>query len=584
VEVVAVGCALVARWAMPPVARIDRPAACVVEGDARGIDRLVGVADLADATAGAAFDALAGDFALVRALEDGLLLARGRFGGRSLYYAIDRDGRAIVVCSRLAPLARMGARMGATRVDHERLAAWVSATIPADAERTAYEGIARVRSGTALRWAPGRPIARRTLAIAPDRLDATDPHAIAMELRTRITASVRRAIDGVPRGAVLASGGLDSSAVLAAAIAEARGAGTAEIKAIALDFGGGWGDDRPYLRSLADALGIVPVRVTPAQAARFVRSTLVIDGAPTASPNAATNAVLHHVAREHGADVILSGHGGDDLFIGNLEVFADEARAGHVLRAARGVLDLSLSFPLSPARRILDFIVKPIVRGHIPDRLLRARRRRQIAHHRSWAGPRMHAFLRALVDRTPPRPDPHTSTEAASVAALASSAYLTTVADGRAMIEAFAGTEQRDPLLDDDVARLVAAIPSRVMHHDHRLRGLYRLALPAAIPDRVRLRATKAAFAVSLRQMFDAAGGCDALADLASVDHLAAMGLVDAASYRAAFDRLGASDGDGAPWRSLWPALSVEAFLREHASAPTLARPLDRASEEPLHV
>lgn len=47
---------------------------------------------------------VSGDFSLIVPRADGLLLARGRFGGRPLYYARGPD-RSVLACSQLAPLS-----------------------------------------------------------------------------------------------------------------------------------------------------------------------------------------------------------------------------------------------------------------------------------------------------------------------------------------------------------------------------------------------------------------------------------------------------------------------------------------------
>ena len=96
----------------------------------------------------AASQALWGDFSLLAHAEHGLLLARGRFGGRPLFYTRDFDrARALVACSRLAPLVRL---IGRGTIDRERLCAFVATTSADDVSRTHYRELARVPAGTAM--------------------------------------------------------------------------------------------------------------------------------------------------------------------------------------------------------------------------------------------------------------------------------------------------------------------------------------------------------------------------------------------------------------------------------------------------
>src|SRR5438477_489510 len=77
------------------------------------------------------------------------------------------------------------------------------------------------------------------------------PDELAEEVRTALRRAVSRSLEGTRRVAIQVGGGLDSSTILALAVAAARGAGHPEIEAITLSFASP-GDDRPHLKQLCD--------------------------------------------------------------------------------------------------------------------------------------------------------------------------------------------------------------------------------------------------------------------------------------------------------------------------------------------
>src|SRR5205085_367609 len=133
---------------------------------------------------------LRGDFA-VAAIEgagdaSALLLARGRFGGRPLFFVRPADG-VLVACSRVPPLLAL---VSPLRADLVGLASVVWMDVAQEHERTVFEGVTRVRACEALR-------------VARDRVDhvrwgvEASPHApatvdeLAEELEARLRAAAR---------------------------------------------------------------------------------------------------------------------------------------------------------------------------------------------------------------------------------------------------------------------------------------------------------------------------------------------------------------------------------------------------------
>lgn len=505
---------------------------------------------------------LRGGFASVALRDGGLVLMRGRVDGRALYYAHTRG--AFVACTRLLTLLAL---LDDVPVPNARWLASIAMSRRAgDLCETSYAGIARVLPGEILTVTPhGRVIRSRLPLPQLDRL-AGEPEEIARALRAEVEAAVTRAIAGKKRIAVKAGGGVDSSALLATTVAIARGANRREVDAIALDFAGA-GDDRPHLRSLVGALGIVPIRVKPAQCGKHARRGMVLEGAPFVPPTLAWNIEMARLAREAGADVMLSGEGGDDVFDGNPRLFAAHAWRGNVVGAVVRAARLRVPWRASAVQRVGDFVGRPIAARLAPKALRRwwrASRKRLVP----WAGHRVAGLLADAIEQPSPI-DFVPRTPAAAFASLAGAAHLLDAADLRGQLEADTQLDHEDPYLDERLVRFVARIPPALMLHDDRLRGLLRLAYRDLLPETLRLRTDKARFEPAFREMFDAIGGLASFRDLATPTALGALGIVEPERFRAEFDGIVASDAIEEFCGVCWPVLALEAFLR---SEPGLKR------------
>ena len=242
--------------------------------------------------------------------ETTILVRRGVDHG-PIFHAT-QNGKTLI-SRKLAPLVE--SLSPRPSIDLEAFATWLRPPLPEDLERTPYRGVFRVPAHHQVTLNPN---GKRTLVELPTNLaslDAIEPAEAVRELSVRFVAAVRRHIENRQRVAVFVSGGVDSSAVLAATVALARGASRPEVEAIAIHFGAE-GDDRPYLRDLTKALGLVPIRMSPSSGGPHVLETLVVDGTPLGSAPMALRAALLKRARESGAEVALTGDGGDFLLDG----------------------------------------------------------------------------------------------------------------------------------------------------------------------------------------------------------------------------------------------------------------------------
>jgi asparagine synthase (glutamine-hydrolysing) len=442
----------------------------------------------------------------------------------------------------------------------DRLAGLLLVQTRAVVDATPYAGIVRVPLGVRARLdGQGRFESEeddRELSPLPTTPEL--PAALRRELR----ASVARAMEGARSVGVMAGGGVDSSIVLTLALEEARARGDVEVFAVAIDCGG-VGDDRPHLRALAAHHGIEPVRVSPQECAQYLRPGLVADAAPCTWPSVAYEHALMSVARARGADRILSGVGGDDLFNGDPGSYAALARRGHLVRAVREAAALELVWPVSPFDKVRNYVVAPLVAPFAPSALRRRRRRRRLDEWCPWAGP----VLRDLMDREALAPRESLATPRDRYRFFATSAPLAEVAAARVQREALTGVPRRDPLLDPALVEFVCRIEPIELLRGGTLRGLFRDAMRGSLPERVLYRIDKWGPELAQREIVRAAGGFEALRDLATATHAADLGLVDPAKFEKTFGAF-PEQALTASWLDIWPVLSVEAFLRYVASGP----------------
>lgn len=432
-------------------------------------------------------------------------------------------------------------------VDPRRLAAWVLGGPPNGAAETPYVGIdvEHVASPSASRH---RRLASPSLADAP------------AFLRRALVDAVDVALAGVRRVAVATGGGLDSAVLLGLATEWARRTGGSAF-AVSLDFGGP-GDDRPHLAALERHLGCEVIRVRPEEAApRMALLGTGADAAPIPFASMPMEVELCARARAHGADRVLSGAGGDELFGGSPHALADLALRGHPLRAVRAAGRLTgFGRPRSPA---WSWVARPLLGRFLPTpvRAWRARRGDRNAAP-SWAGPVARSFadeacrLSIAARQRPPR------TGRERLAATRGDPHRRFLAWGRHQEEQASRVDCWDPYLDLDLAAAVTSLRQDYLLFGDRWRGLLRAAVRDLLPDSLRERTDKARFEPALQRFTEAAGGLRALLPLASARALASLGLVEPEPFGAAFERFASAPDDGLAWVALWPVLAAEAFLR----------------------
>ena len=241
-----------------------------------------------------------------------LFLVRDRFGIKPLYVASTNGG--VVIASELRAL--LASECVAPCLDHDAVAGYLAfGAVPEPS--TIVAGARMVPAGAVFGFRlEGRTVHERHLrSLAPVELPdsrISDRREAAAAVRTALERSVERHLESDVPVTVFLSGGLDSSGVAALA---ARHAG-AGIDGFTVTFTERRFDEREVARTVARRFGIrhheIPLggddllAALPAAFAAMDQPTL--DGINTW--------VVSQAVRAHGAKVVLSGLGGDELFAG----------------------------------------------------------------------------------------------------------------------------------------------------------------------------------------------------------------------------------------------------------------------------
>jgi asparagine synthetase B (glutamine-hydrolysing) len=422
---------------------------------------------------------------------------------------------------------------------------------------TLYRGIRRLQSGQLVRIGPEGEESEPLPALAVPAVAHMDVREIALRVRYLIDASIARSVGSAKKIGVCV-GGLDSSALLAAVVARTRGATDTEVKALTLHFAGR-NDDRPYVRDICRALDIEPIRFKPEECANYLLLPSGVDANPLVMPTWAWRLKMSRWAGEQGIDLLLSGDGGDPLFDGDTSIFATDLLRGHPIRAVRAALGFK-GYPYfaSTRRRLSTLLLSPALHQMSPlvhGLIHTARARRQMSKDCRWAGP----ALRPWIDRK-------RSTYYVSTRLMAASDDFLDTRDHSQHVRLFSGCRAADPYLDDDLVSFVDALPKHLLFHGGYRRGLFRFAFQDLLPDSVRLRETKSSFEAALVEVFVAGGGENLVRTYSSMSHLADLGFIEPREFAVRLEQLVRNPAEGTQWIAIWPALVMEAFLRQRTA------------------
>lgn len=473
-------------------------------------------------------------------------MERGPAWTAPIYYRADTR----IASAHITPLLR-----GGETLDLDRIAAIAGHANRYNECRTAYAAVQVVppmhKVVLSRRGVASSRVAAPTVDVEDAALDD-----LAAELRRLLLGAVKRAI-GERRVALMLSGGLDSSCVLAA-ILETRGARATDVQ-LTLDFDARH-SDRPFIRALEAHYGISVIRVSPSAAP--TDDAFILDSIPSRHPTDPLDFAAARMARERGAELLVSGVGGDQLFGGYFAPATVMALRERNLRGAWRALRATLPHPVSWRTRIRKTSLW-FVRPYVPPFLLDLRARRSVAALPDWVGPRLRDERVLSLREYAARPAARTSQE--SFDELCMSPHESEYdAELRAQNDFAFGIPRVDPLYDEELVRFLRGVRQHTLFADASYRGLLRRAMRGLLPEVVRTRTTKSQFEPGLAESIPLAR----YQSLLSFECLEKAGIVRPASFRRYLAPLlthPASDESGPLWLACWSALTTEAFLRARA-------------------
>ena len=417
------------------------------------------------------------------------VVARDQLGERPLLW---HGGSRLAFASDYRPLLDLvSPRPGP---DPVAVSCWLGSAVPRNG-RTFYEGVHRLKPGRLIElrdgaWTPREywaPRYREPVNGTSDELFG----GLRREMERATAATLR----GVSSAGVLLSGGLDSSTVAALAAPQAEASGKS-LRAYSAVFPGlESADESAYINDSLDALRLSGTRMAVQGGSllggslRYARTWLAPD---ISANNFFWVDLLRHAAGE-GAEVLLDGEGGDELFKTGYYLIADELRRGN-LRAARRLVGTFPTIAAHPSRRVRWRILAQYgVAGMLPHSFHRAipvrpyksplsltteasRSARREADLWGWKrldGPRWWAHL---VESMVYGPDSISGP------------------DHALRIARMAGVQRRRPLLDLDLVEHMLQLPPAIGFQPFFARGHMRIAMEGALPDSVRLRREKSFF------------------------------------------------------------------------------------------
>ena len=505
-------------------------------------------------------------FALWDSNEQTLFCARDRMGEKPFYYTYS-DG-AFVFGSEIAALA---AHPGTSRSLRPEAVDDFFAYGYVPEPDTIFDGVMKLPPAhTLLLDRSGRPPRIERYWSPPGRTEPVDPAEAAPLLRHKLTQAVGAClVADVPLGAFL-SGGVDSSAVVAAA-AQQR---TTKLDTFTVGFDGAE-DETPFARQVAERYATTQHndRAAATDMIAAARVQAAAFGEPFGDSSAVPTMTVCRLARQH-ATVALSGDGGDEVFggyrryrwhslvsgvrkhlpagvrrhaIGTLAALYPKLdRAPRFLRAKHTLTELSLDAALGYARTITR--TQDAERHALFSPSLRAR----IAGHDPFAP------VRAVMDAAHDA-DPLLQAQLVDLATWLPGDILTKV-DRASMA---ASLEVRAPFLDHEFLSWGLALPAALKIGAGGGKHILKQALEPLLPRDILYR-PKQGFTSDLAPLFRAQ--MTRVRGLVLGPAMLDSGLFDAAAIGRLLDAHEAGARDHA--QVIWLLLAFEGFLAALAGMP----------------
>lgn len=408
-------------------------------------------------------------FALWDARQRCLVLARDRVGKKPLFYSL-RSG-TLSFASELQGLLQD--REIPRTLDHQALDCYYAYQyVPAP--MSAFRAVRKLPPATVLTYRDGAARQDRYWRLSyASKLSVKDPRELHGQIRSTIESAVRRRmIADVPLGAFL-SGGVDSSAVVAAMAKHSSG----PVKTFSIGFEHAQFNELPYARKVAEQFGTDHHEfVVDPSAIELLPKIVRHYGEPFADASAIPSFYLAELTSRH-VTVALNGDGGDESF------------AGYNRYVAGTVADRLARLP-APVRSAIAAVASRLPPGAEPTSTRNRIRRlggsialtpadryaRQMSYFDRYERDKLYStdyqeaigesLAGAIIEQ------PWSNASGSSVIDVMLETDIETYLPGDLLVKIDIATmahslEARSPLLDPELMQLAAAIPA-----DLKLRGL----------------------------------------------------------------------------------------------------------------
>ena len=433
--------------------------------------------------------------------------------------------------------------------------------------RTLYEGVARLGPGELIELAPGSPAPRRYWRPRFQDTMKAESDELTDGLRARLRQSIKgRLSAGI--SAVILSGGLDSSIVTA--VAQRELAPGASLRTYSGVFPGMEFDESAKIRQLTEVLGVdaSTLQIEPQGTLWLALHYTKRWQLPLIAAGSLIDIATTTRAARDGAEIILDGQTGDELFGSSPYLVADRLRRGRLLSA----IALAGRWPIGRPTTVREkrlILARVGIRGavsHGVGRFVRGRRdlsdagppwlqprfrHEHVARADRWAwklGASGPLWWRYLADMLVAAPHRELRLD-----------YLR----HRAAAE---GVVSESPLYDADLIDYTLRLPPELAFDARFDRPLVREAMRDWLPSEIRLQTRKADFT---RFCLMAVTGADAAGfdDLLGAPDAEIGAYVDLEQVRNVWSELRAGKSDSRWLASVWRLAAAECWLRTQSDA-----------------
>ncbi len=312
---------------------------------------------------------------------DAIVLARDHVGVQPLYYCIGSG--AVLFASEVKAIL---AHPGVSRTpDETGIANYLCChRYLLRSERTFFRGIERLMPGHALVASRERADIRPYWSIDPGRRgDAGSFDEAVEQTRDLLVDAVRIRIPDGERVGAASSGGFDSSSVVCILSHLLRTSGShAALHTFSFDFGSDAADEPHLVDAVTRFTGAVhhPLQVLTPDFLDETDDLIAANDGPTLEDSVLLLWKKKRNARECGVDVLLSGLGGDELFMGRLNYMADLLRG---LRWKELYGEVRSVYPVNPNTGLhtsLRKVLRAYAVAPLEPHWMKNARRRRLAH------------------------------------------------------------------------------------------------------------------------------------------------------------------------------------------------------------